>query len=130
MTGGAGTKKRGRPRIEPGKGGCNVLGYKLIYVKGHPLAMSLGRIYEHRYVLYEAIGEGPHPCHWCGTLLDWGRELHVDHLDDDRLNNDLGNLVVSCRQCNRDRQRQPHTVLSDDWVTVERWPPAWDESSA
>ena len=105
-----------------------MLGYKLIYVKGHPLAMSQGRIYEHRYVLYEAIGDGPHPCHWCGTWLDW-HKIDVDHLDDDRMNNRLENLVVSCRPCNRDRERTPHTVLVDDYVTVERLPPALDESS-
>ena len=74
----------------------------------HPLARR-GKVAEHRKVLYDAIGPGPHPCYWrhlsgCGNdSLTWDDGTHginVDHLDEVRLNNDLDNLVVSCRSCN------------------------------
>jgi hypothetical protein len=70
---------------------------------GHPLADRHGQVAEHRKVLYDAIGPGPHPCHWCGTGRDWGglNGINVDHLDNDKLNNDVINLAVSCCGCNR-----------------------------
>ena len=73
--------------------------------QGHPLADRAGHIFEHRKVLYDEIGPGPHPCHWhpmsgCGNLtLEWA-DISVDHLDDDPTNNDLANLAVSCLRCN------------------------------
>lgn len=64
----------------------------------------------HRYVLHEAIGDGPHPCHWCGKEILWmarrGRngerpnDLVPDHLDGDPKNNTPENLVPSCYRCN------------------------------
>lgn len=71
--------------------------------QGHPLASKKGQLAEHRKVLYDKIGVGPHPCHWCGKLLVWGGilGLNVDHLDGDKLNNDSENLVPSCCGCNR-----------------------------
>lgn len=78
--------------------------------QGHPLANHHGAVFEHRKVLYDDVGEGPHPCHWhamsgCGHIeLEW-RDIHVDHLDDDPTNNDLDNLVVSCSGCNWGRSR-------------------------
>ncbi len=77
---------------------------------GHPLAGAKGKLYEHRKVLYEALGDGPHPCHWrvlsgCGECsLEWS-EIHVDHVDDNPTNNSPENLVVSCMACNRSRPR-------------------------
>ena len=73
--------------------------------QGHPLANDHGAVFEHRKVLYDDIGPGPHSCHWhslsgCGKLaLEWP-DIHVDHVDDDPANNDLTNLVVSCLRCN------------------------------
>jgi len=77
-------------------------GYRaLTQIHDHPLSIGNGEVLEHRYVLYEKIGAGPHPCHWgCGALLTWGVDLHVDHLDSDRLNNDPANIVPSCNPCN------------------------------
>lgn len=80
-------------------------GYRELTMQyGHPLADRVGRVAEHRRVLYDAIGPGPHPCHWgCGKVLGWGgvSGLNADHLDGDRLNNALDNLVPSCGPCNR-----------------------------
>lgn len=77
----------------------------------HPLADVTGRVLEHRAVLYDTIGPGPHSCHWCGTELYWHRRptehpssaLCVDHIDENKLNNDPTNLVPSCLGCNSRR---------------------------
>lgn len=58
--------------------------------------------YEHRANYYDKHGEGPFPCHWCGETVTW-ETLHIDHLDDDKLNNDVGNLAATCPTCNQAR---------------------------
>lgn len=40
-------------------------GYMLVSKVGHYLAGKSGFFYEHRLVLFEKIGLGPHNCHWC-----------------------------------------------------------------
>jgi hypothetical protein len=83
-------------------------GYVRVSNSTHPLS-SNSFVYEHRKVLYDAIGEGPHACHWCGTAVQWvkGRcvkgSLVPDHLDGDKTNNSLGNLVPACNRCNATR---------------------------
>ena len=87
---------------------------------GHPLAMKNGQVHEHRKILYDAIGPGPHECYWnsvseCGeTELIWDsyRGIQVDHRDGDKLNNDLDNLVPSCRSCNSRRGKAGNPM---DW---------------
>jgi hypothetical protein len=65
--------------------------------------MSRGyRGYEHRQVYYDLHGEGPFSCHWCGAVVAWG-DMHVDHLDDDKTNNEAKNLAASCATCNQQR---------------------------
>lgn len=73
----------------------------------HPLASRVGQVSEHRKVLYDRIGDGSHSCYWCGKILQWGgREgIQADHLDGDRKNNEITNLVVSCDSCNKSRAR-------------------------
>lgn len=84
-------------------------GYRLVKAAGHPMANAGGWALEHRVVLFDAIGVGPHPCHWqCGRELTWRNpnpawELLSDHLDDNRLNNTDENLVPACRHCNSTR---------------------------
>lgn len=97
---------RGQWNGHPATGSYYQDGYR--YLTGqqdHPLASSSDCVAEHRVVLYEKIGPGPHPCHWCGGLLGWGGKsgINVDHLDNDKLNNDPDNLVPSCGNCNRQR---------------------------
>jgi hypothetical protein len=78
---------------------------------GHPIAPAGGLVAEARFVLYEKVGPGPHPCHWCGKVVPWvvGQKGNVDecivadHLNADPLNDSPENLVVSCGRCNRTR---------------------------
>lgn len=84
-------------------GGYVVLGGS--EAKNHPLSTG-GMLFEHRKVLYDAIGEGPHSCFWCGESVRWIKSKCVkgslvpDHLDGNKQNNDPGNLVPSCNKCN------------------------------
>lgn len=89
-------------RTEPGSG-------RRAHVtrRGHPLAaIDDGRIMLHRLVLFEKIGPGVHPCHWCGTSVTWHRrvalrgDLVSDHLNGNTRDNSPENLVPSCTRCN------------------------------
>lgn len=94
-------------------------GYIVLATRDHPLSVN-GKLFEHRKVLYAAIGPGPHACHWCGVAVDWilGRcakgALVPDHLDGNKANNDLANLVPSCNPCN---SRRGMLML---WVTKHK----------
>jgi hypothetical protein len=74
----------------------------------HPLATNKGVVAEAVVVLYAALGDGPHSCHWCGKEgLHWKKKyegIYVDHLQKPKSNNALENLVVSCFHCNIARE--------------------------
>ncbi len=94
--------------------------YRRTTAKGHPIAHKSGAIWAHRKVLFDLIGWGPHPCHWCGADLEWlspTAPLYVDHLDGDGANNDPTNLVPSCNGCNtaRGQQERSQALRSDGW---------------
>jgi hypothetical protein len=82
--------------------------YTKLYLPGHPLADERGAVSTHRAVLYEKLGPGSHPCHWCGAPLTWQPvglarrrgSIRTDHLDGNPRNNDPANLVPSCNGCN------------------------------
>lgn len=78
-------------------------GYRKKIRRGHLLADGDGYVYEHRFVLHGAIGPGTHNCHWRSRPVTWGVDLEADHVDGDRLNNDIVNLVPSCHGCNTRR---------------------------
>lgn len=81
-------------------------GYLLELAPDHPLSKSSHhRVYQHRRVFYDAYGEGPFKCHVCGAEQTW-ETMHVDHLDEDRTNNDLSNLAAACPVCNSWRNKQ------------------------
>lgn len=77
-------------------------GYRKLLRKGHALSDSSGQVFEHRYVLHAARPVGPYGCFWCGKVLDWDT-LVVDHLNENKSDNRLENLVCSCNRCNRAR---------------------------
>lgn len=99
-------RRNGDPELlqEPRPFYANDRGYIKLRQPGHPLADPQGYIYEHRAVAYRVAGPGPQPCFWCGVQLVWDRNLHIDHLDHNRGNNDPDNLVISCRRCNTSRK--------------------------
>jgi hypothetical protein len=77
---------------------------------GHPTADTVGRVRIHVAVLYDSIGPGEHPCHWCGRTLQWFikgiTRICSDHVDGNKWNNDPGNLVPACRGCNATRAKR------------------------
>jgi len=77
-------------------------GYVLVPASGHFLARGSSHAYQHRLVYHATHGDGPFSCHWCGLPATWD-EMHIDHLDDDKKNNDVSNLVASCPECNQKR---------------------------
>ena len=94
--------------------------YKSVHNPTHPVANKNGLVCEHRAVLYDKIGPGSHPCHWCGKSVTWlvgngvkSGSLVVDHLDDNDLNNDPTNLVPSCHGCNVIRGLPPDRMLKE-----------------
>lgn len=82
-------------------------GYILEHLPHHPLATNgqRSRIYQHRAVYFEAHGVGPFQCHVCGSQVTWDM-MHVDHLDDDKSNNDIANLAAACPTCNQARAKE------------------------
>lgn len=90
-------------------------GYRYLFLdEAHPLKTRYNgrKVAEHRLVLWEKIGPGTHGCHWCNKPVTWLKDLQVDHIDWDKLNNVPDNLVPSCRPCNFDRHnpnRPPRT---------------------
>ena len=115
----ASRRKRGLKNTgEPATGYSIILQYKPYRVlhgqQGHPLAHR-GAVREHRKVLYDAVGPGPHECHWgCGRLMEWGgrQGIHADHVNGDTLDNRIENLVVSCPTCNKRRSKAGNPI---DW---------------
>lgn len=95
-------------------------GYLLEHRPDHPLARGSSRVYQHRVVYHAHHGDGPFSCHWCGVTVTWD-DMHVDHLDDDRANNDKRNLVASCPRCNQARgvEKMKATYRQRNGVTHE-----------
>lgn len=103
-------EKRGRGPSRP----VSVKSYRWVSAPHHPLADKRGRVAEHRWLLFERIGPGEHPCHWCGDLVCWMQgmapaALIADHVDGDSRNNDPANIVESCVRCNSLRNGHPNS---------------------
>lgn len=77
-------------------------GYVKILHRDHPLADSNGNVYEHRMIVYDSLNNNIPMCFWCGEELTWNNAV-VDHLNENKSDNRLNNLVVSCNNCNRAR---------------------------
>lgn len=125
-------------RNKPGEGTILETGYWADYDPPHPLARKNGMVLRHRKLLYEEVGPGWHQCHWCEDSVQWtvgfttleDSPIVVDHVDEDRQNNDLTNLVVSCIPCNAGRRHLAFVLkkeiqsalisesLSDDMINL------------
>lgn len=100
-------KRTGTPTSRQFGPKTHTQGYTIVTAPDHPLAVSRNTMYEHRKVLFDAIGYGPHRCHWCSTHINWRaprpHALEADHVDYQRDNNHVTNLVPSCHGCNSRR---------------------------
>lgn len=88
-----------RSWYDPTKLHLGSAGYLFVAAPNHPLRRAGYRVGQHRIVYYDAHGAGPFDCHWCGKNVTW-ETLHIDHVDNDKKNNNLSNLVASCHRCN------------------------------
>lgn len=84
-------------------------GYLLEPARGHFLARGSSHAYAHRLRYHEQYGDGPFHCHWCKTVVTWS-DLNIDHLDDNKKNNVISNLVASCPPCNKNRGSHKSSV--------------------
>ncbi|AUR82902.1 HNH nuclease [Vibrio phage 1.029.O._10N.261.55.A7] len=105
-------------------------GYARVHKPGHPLSVRGGYVFEHRYVLFEKHKGGDLKCEMCGADWLWRPyKDHVDHIDEDKLNNDPSNLRPLCNSCNTRRtKRIPHTEAGNNPIefngetkTAEEW---------
>jgi len=80
-------------------------GYIKLYEPDHELSASDGNIYEHRYVYYEKISKTISECEMCGKEINW-KIGHIDHIDENRSNNNEENLRPLCNGCNVYRNRK------------------------
>jgi len=95
-----------------------------VYRPGHPLAGRTGLLSCARATLFDKIGRGLHPCHWCGKPVNWAvgqrgqpaDTLVADHLNADPLDDRPENLVAACGTCNGTRAR----AVGDDEPFINR----------
>lgn len=101
-------------------------GYVRVCQPTHPLADKQGYVFEHRAVAWDARNGVCGSCELCEKPEAW-ETCHVDHCDDDRQNNDPGNVRVLCRGCNVMRGHTAtsmgSTLLTVNGITLP--PNAW-----
>jgi hypothetical protein len=90
----------------------NKAGYVTVWNPTHPMAGANGKVLQHRQVLYDAMGYGPHLCYVCNASINWRAGLEVDHFDKNRENNHIDNLGPICVPCNRARRK---------WKPADEW---------
>lgn len=100
----------------------NPAGYHLIFEPSHPLAQRGGYVYEHRFVLFNAVGRSINACEKCGKEWSWDDIYcsHVDHINDDKSDNRVENLRPLCNACNTRRAApEQHTIVGRHAITCD-----------
>ena len=93
-----GTKKRARHKKYKR---THTKGYILLNIPNHPLVQANGYVYEHRYVFHNHFKDSELSCELCGAPWLWRTyKDHIDHIDEDKSNNHIGNLRPLCNACN------------------------------
>lgn len=92
-------------------------GYVRIWEPGHALADKGGYVFEHRRVMWEEVGAKCRDCDLCGRNETW-QTCHVDHIDEDRQNNERPNLRILCRGCNVKRGMTPDSQSARSGVAL------------
>ncbi len=94
-------------------------GYIRVYAKGHKMSLIGNYAYAHRKCLFDHYGQEVLFCELCGADWLWRPYLdHVDHIDNDKTNNDILNLRPLCNGCNVKRSDKPKH-LSKGRVALE-----------
>ena len=79
-------------------------GYCKVYEPNCELSDKTGYVFEHRFVCY-SNNVNISKCKFCNKELTWN-SVHIDHIDNDRLNNILSNLRPLCNGCNTQRPKR------------------------
>lgn len=109
-----GREHNGRPVL------VNAQGYLTVYEPTHPAAGRNGRVLEHRLVMESVLGR------YLTT------EEHVDHIDQDKTNNDPSNLQVMSpmahsQKTNADKERARARLLAELAAYQEKYGPLESE---
>jgi len=75
-----------------------------MHLPNHKLSSKGGLIREHTVVAYAKYGDTLPNCELCDKELYWGgRSTHIDHMDNNKSNNNPENLRPLCNGCNSSR---------------------------
>lgn len=94
-----------RAEIKVGREFVSPEGYVKVYLPNHPIGNG-SYAYKHRAVIFAEFGHDLPPCELCGKSITW-KTCHIDHIDNDRKNNERSNLRQTCSTCNTGRGRRP-----------------------
>jgi 5-methylcytosine-specific restriction endonuclease McrA len=87
----------------------NPAGYQILHEPDHALADNRGKVYEHRFVYFNAFDGELKGCALCGEPISWD-DCHIDHKDCDVTNNAISNLRATCPPCNTFRGHSPTSM--------------------
>ena len=79
-------------------------GYSKVYEPSCELVNHNGYVFEHRLV-YWKNKQNVSNCEICNKEISW-ETVHIDHKDNNRLNNDISNLRPLCNGCNTQRPKR------------------------
>lgn len=79
-------------------------GYSKLYEPTCELSESKGYVFEHRFVYWKSKKDVLN-CEICNKEINW-KTVHIDHKDNNRLNNNIENLRPLCNGCNTQRPKR------------------------